>query len=51
MLAAALAMTVAGLNEWRINFEPNAAAQATPANDLAHPGLSIISFQLSTSEQ
>src|SRR6476646_7533514 len=36
MLAATFAMTVTGLNEWRINLKPNAAAQATPANALAH---------------
>jgi hypothetical protein len=51
MLAATFAMTVARLNKWRINFKPHAATQTTPANDLAHLGLSITSFQLSTSEQ
>jgi len=35
MLAATIAMTVTGLNEWRIDLKPNAAAQATPANALA----------------
>ena len=48
MLTATFAMTVARLNEWRINFKPNATAQATPANALAHPRLSSINYQLST---
>jgi hypothetical protein len=48
MLAATFAMTVTGLNEWRINFKPHAATQTTPANALAHPRLSIINSQLST---
>ena len=48
MLAATFAMTVARLNEWRINFKPHAATQTTPANALAHPRLSTINSQLST---
>jgi hypothetical protein len=48
MLAATLAMTVARLNEWRINFKPHAATQTTPANDLAHSRLSTINYQLSS---
>ena len=48
MLAATFAMTVTRLNEWRVNFKPHAATEATPANDLAHPRLSSINSQLST---
>ena len=48
MLATTFAMTMARLNEWRINVKPNATAQATPANALAHPRLSSINYQLST---
>jgi hypothetical protein len=48
MLAATFAMTVARLNEWRINFKPHAATQTTPANALAHPRLSSSNYQLST---
>jgi hypothetical protein len=29
-------MTVARLNEWRINFKPHATAQTTAANGPAH---------------
>src|ERR1700751_2415138 len=36
MLATTLAMTMARLNEWWINFKPHAATQTTPANALAH---------------
>jgi hypothetical protein len=32
-------MTVTGLNERRINFEPHAATETTPANALAHSTL------------
>src|SRR5262245_6441401 len=32
MLAATFAMTMAGLNEWRINFKSHAATQTTPLN-------------------
>jgi len=39
-------MTVARLNEWRINFKPHAAAQTTPANALAH--FTTFNSQLST---
>jgi hypothetical protein len=48
MLAATFAMTVARLNEWRINFKPHAATQTTPANALAHSRLSTINYQLSS---
>jgi hypothetical protein len=44
MLAATFAMTVTGLNEWRINFKPHAATQTTPANALAHSRLSSINY-------
>ncbi len=33
MFAATFAMTITGLNEWRINLKPNAATQATATND------------------
>ncbi len=36
MLAAAIAMTMAGLKERRIDFKAHAAAQTTAANDLVH---------------
>ncbi len=42
MLAAAVAMTVTRLNEWRVNFKPHATTQATSTNDLAHSRLSSI---------
>jgi hypothetical protein len=48
VLATTFAMTVARLNEWRINFKSHAATQTTPANALAHSRLSTISYQLST---
>ena len=43
MLAAAIAMTMAGLKERRIHFKAHAAAQTTAANELVHspPGLVI----------
>ena len=48
MLAATFAVTVAGLNEWRINFKSYATTQTTPANALAHSRLSSSNYQLST---
>jgi hypothetical protein len=45
MLAATFAMTVARLNEWRINFKPDATAQATPANYFAHSRFSTITHR------
>src|SRR5215471_19357855 len=48
MLAATFAMTMARLNEWRINFKPNAATETTPANAFAHPR---INSRRSTSQQ
>ena len=36
MLAAAIAMTMAGLKERRIHFKAHAAAQTTAANELVH---------------
>jgi len=36
MLAATFAMTVARLNQWRINFKPHAATQTTPSNGSFH---------------
>ena len=48
MFATTIAMTVTGLNERRIDLKPHAAAQAAPANALAHPRLSLINSQLST---
>ena len=36
MLATAIAMTMAGLKERRIDFKPHAAAQTTAANELVH---------------
>ena len=48
MLAATFAMTVARLNEWRINFKSHSATKTTPANALAHSRLSTRSPRLST---
>jgi Tfp pilus assembly protein PilX len=48
MLATTFAMAMARLNEWRINFKPNAATQATSANDFVH---SQINSHASTSQQ
>jgi hypothetical protein len=36
MLATAIAMTMAGLKERRIDFKAHAAAQTTAANELVH---------------